>query len=646
MVDHQNQSERLALKNQASRRWLYRAFLFASLGGLVLVIRSWLNRPVHDVPHGEPAIENVDRPTTSLTDLPVSPVNIATSAEADGELADARVRKDDPAHDNWDTEVLADAAMKQLAALAKRIEGGGGVNADKIREFVDDSIVCSRLRPQELQTIIDEHDWSVRRMSRDDVTTTDSFPFHGMNGFASAVAELLDDGETDVHVKFKLYQIDSSSHSFATKVLYERSYHKGESVWQENATWRCEWTSLPQKGQKPRLKRVELKQYEQVRIAAPQGRLFIDVTRSVMGRNDAYRNQVLPSIDHSLRRIVPTGLVYDGLHGLAIGDVNGDGLEDLYVCDTRNLPNRLYVQRPDGTVEDISSEAGVDWLEYSTAALFVDLDNDGDQDLIVTSQPHLLFAENDGWGRFTIRSGMPDVVDGTSLSAVDFDHDGDLDIYLCGYSPEPNSEDLPMPLPYHNAVNGLPNALFRNDGDFRFTNVTDEVGLNENNTRFSFAASWEDYDDDGDMDLYVANDFGPNNLYRNDEGRFTDVASEAGVEDVATGMGVTWGDFDRDGKVDLYVSNMFSSAGNRIAFQRRFGKDKSAAVVTDLQRMARGNTLFKNIGAKGFQDVSQQAAVTMGRWAWASKFADLNNDGWQDLIVANGFLTREDTSDL
>jgi hypothetical protein len=188
--------------------------------------------------------------------------------------------------------------------------------------------------------------------------------------------------------------------------------------------------------------------------------------------------------------------------------------------------------------------------------------------------------------------------------------------------------------------------LWQNDGQGRFRDVTQEVGLDQNNRRFSYAAAWADYDNDGDMDLYVANDFGRNNLYQNDGGRFRDVASQFGVEDISAGMSATWGDYDGDGLLDLYVSNMFSSAGNRIAYQRQFRSGDSARSLGDFRRHARGNTLFRNAAGSGFQDVSQPGGVTMGRWAWGAKFADLNNDSLEDLYVANGFISTEDTGDL
>jgi hypothetical protein len=188
--------------------------------------------------------------------------------------------------------------------------------------------------------------------------------------------------------------------------------------------------------------------------------------------------------------------------------------------------------------------------------------------------------------------------------------------------------------------------LFRNDGDWTFIDATEETGLDAGNGRWSLAAAWEDYDNDGDSDLYVVNDFGHNNLYRNDRGRFTEVADMAGVVDANQGMSVTWADYNNDGWMDVYVSNMFSAAGNRVTRQPSFMPNQSRDTTGLFQQLAKGNTLLENLGDGTYRDVSLDTGVTMGRWAWASLFADVNNDGWEDLLVTNGYLTQESSDDL
>jgi tetratricopeptide (TPR) repeat protein len=405
----------------------------------------------------------------------------------------------------------------------------------------------------------------------------------------------------------------------------------------------------------------------------------------VLGTNASYREQLLYGVDHWLERI-ESWIESDGFghHGLALGDVNGDGLEDLYICQMGGLPNLLYVQNPDGTATDRSAEAGVDWLERTRSAMFADFDNDGDQDLVAATSVSLLFMANDGAGKFEPRASLS-ITDGVmtprplgatraggaatavegghsarggdlgasrtsdliSLAAGDYDGDGLVDLYAVTYhASSEESSHFALPAPYHDANNGGPDILLRNKGGWEFEDVTAATGLNVNNRRFGFAAAWEDYDNDGDPDLYVANDFGRKNLWRNDGGRFTDVAQQAGLEDVSAGMSADWSDFDHDGWMDVYTGNMFSAAGLRIAWQRQFRAGMNEANLAMYRRHARGNSLFRNRGAGRFEDLSESYGVAMGRWAWGSKWMDLNNDGWDDLVVANGYFTKENPFDL
>ena len=440
---------------------------------------------------------------------------------------------------------------------------------------------------------------------------------------------------------------------------------------EQHATWNVGWIPGVD-GAKPRMRWLRVEEFEQTESRQSHGALFADCTASVLSGNPSYANQFLRGMNHWLERIQDhSQFVLLGNPGMTVGDVNGDGLDDLYVCQETGLPNRLFIQNPDGTTREESASWGVDWLTSSRSALLVDLDNDSDQDLVVAIRGGVLLAENDGQGRFHIRDVLETDDDTMSLSAVDYDMDGRLDIYVCCNNNEGRLDDNdPAALAgasqnfvIHDANNGAFNSMFHNEisagGAWKFSDVTAKVGLDKNNYRYSLAASWDDFDNDGDQDLYVANDYGRDNLYRNDPrssadadagqglGRkFVDISDSAHVEDSATGMSIAWGDYDRDGWMDAFVSNMWSSAGNRIAYQNQFRPKASDAAKRRIQRLARGNTLLRNQGDGTFGDQSASANIEMGRWAWGSHFVDLNNDGWEDVIVSNGYLTTPDTGDL
>ncbi|MEM7388137.1 MAG: VCBS repeat-containing protein, partial [Verrucomicrobiota bacterium] len=262
--------------------------------------------------------------------------------------------------------------------------------------------------------------------------------------------------------------------------------------------------------------------------------------------------------------------------------------------------------------------------------------------------------------RFEAKFRIPSVLNAFSLTAADYDNDSDLDLFVCRYfAKKEDGAQLATPVPYFDANNGGGNYLIRNDGRSKqqgdwisFSDATVESGLDgQNNRRFSFASVWEDLDNDGDQDLFVANDFGLKNLYVNEGGTFRDLAPGAGVDDGGFGMSASAGDFDRDGIPDLYAGNMFSAAGNRITSQPGFRPEADDATRARFRRMARGNSLFRGLGGSrnggpGFADVSEPTGVTVGRWSWGSIFADLDQDGWEDLVVANGFVTGRVPDDL
>jgi hypothetical protein len=351
---------------------------------------------------------------------------------------------------------------------------------------------------------------------------------------------------------------------------------------------------------------------------------------------------------------------------IAVIDIDRDGHDDIYAMPSDAMP-MLFRSRGDGTFEEVAEDVGLA-LELVHGAVFADFDNDGDSDAFLSFfERGTHYYRNDG-GKFTqhdelIEGELPSWV--LAFNAVDYDGDGLLDLYMCRYNGghlpsmaaererlRERGEPADGPFPGMGAEEskelverlfdsasdpvtsspGPRNQLYRNLGDGRFARVEGvealEVGFQ------SMASSWTDYDGDGDPDVYVVNEAGPNQLIRNDgDGKFTDVTDEA-TSDIGYGMGAAWGDYDNDGREDLYVTNMFSKAGVRITDQMRSsGRVAKAANGNSLLRNTPGG--FDLVSGRGADDIHVEAAD----FGWGGAFADLNNDGSLDLYVPAGFVT-------
>lgn len=380
--------------------------------------------------------------------------------------------------------------------------------------------------------------------------------------------------------------------------------------------------------------------------------LFTDFTVGAFGSNSSYRDQLLHGSDY-WRTVLDgaCGIDIYGHNGVSVADIDNDGFDDIYVCQPAGLPNRLYRNRGDGTFEDVTQDSGLGLLDNTACALFVDIDNDGRQDLIVVRTSGPVLFMNQGGGKFRRHdnafkfAGAPQGTF-TGAAVADYDRDGWLDIYFCLYAFYQGTEQYKYPLPYYDANNGPPNFMMRNNRDGTFSDVTAQTGLDRNNTRYSFCCGWNDYNHDDWPDLYVVNDFGRKNLYRNNgDGTFTDVAGELHADDVGAGMSVCWFDYDNDGRDDLYVGNMWTAAGERISTQKNFQESAAPEIRSFYEKHAMGNSLLRNTETK-FADVTEPAGVGTGRWAWSSDAWDFEHDGLLDLYVTNGMVSGLAEGDL
>ena len=315
--------------------------------------------------------------------------------------------------------------------------------------------------------------------------------------------------------------------------------------------------------------------------------------------------------------------------------VNGSTLEALRGKEPRTVTNHLYRNNRNGTFTDVTDAAHVPGAHWGFGCVAADYDNDGNTDLLVTNfGPNILY-HNNGDGTFTDVAAHAGVGGGniwhTGAAFGDYDNDGYVDLYIAGYldfdikNPELKSCDYRGvkvhacgPLGYR----GAPDVLYRNNRDGTFTEVTEKTHVADRNLYFGFTVLFEDLDDDGLPDIFVANDSNPNYFYRNKgDGTFEEVGVSSGVAYNSDGkemssMGVAAGDYDNDGRTDLFVTT--------------FANDNYV--------------LYHNDGKGAFSDVSFQSGIgerTIPYLGWATFFFDYNNDGWKDLFNANGHVYPE-----
>ncbi len=367
--------------------------------------------------------------------------------------------------------------------------------------------------------------------------------------------------------------------------------------------------------------------------------------------------------------------LYDHGCGVIVGDYDGDGHDDLYFLNQLG-PNALFKNKGDGTFVDMTEQAGVGVGDrICVAGTFADYDNDDDQDLFVTSTRggNILF-ENQGRGIFkdvTQRAGLELIAHSSTASFVDLDHDGDLDLIVANTAQwtfaelEKDGKYFPGVTTYDDLV-VCPkefNNIYQNNGDGTFRDITESSGLIGQGWGGDVAVF--DYDDDGRIDVLITNMFGASQLYKNlGSATFRDVTKEV--------LGrVSWGaigakvlDFNNDGKLDLFISDMHSDMwvppfadATRYAMKNATVKyphvtgaginvlggkqaEVTEALMVDRLRVRYddvvfGNSLFKNLGTGRMEEMSDRAGMETW-WPWSIAISDFDSDGYEDIFLASG----------
>ena len=611
------------------------------LKGMALAPMAFRAAPLFAGPR-LPGAANLDAELQSvphLTELRLTPHYPAQSPLAD------ILALVNPGTDGYITEKYAEEIGSVLKKWSDALKAAPA-RLTLLSESLDESIDASTLVPSR-ETVL-RSAFGIRSVRRQ--FAPDSVRGRGrfVESFRAWLADPLHVETAEFEI-FGIEQIASNPLAVRADIRYDLVMTRSGSRKEERVgSWRTEWF----RGESGAWK-VRSWLADDEKSVTAKGPVFIDVTAHSLGKTESWNRQLLHGADY-WRTMLDGAIGLDVYcnNGVAAGDFDNDGFDDFYICQPAGLPNRLFHNRGDGTFEDVTEKAGVGVLDNTACAIFADFENKGLQDLLVVCGTGPLLYLNQGNGGFHLkrdafRFARQPQGTFTHAAVADYDRDGRLDVYFCTYMYYLGLDQYHYPVPYYDARNGPPNCLFHNQGNASFVESTEASGMIRENDRYTFASAWGDAYGKGLPDLFVSNDFGTSQLYRNHgDGTFEVVSAQAGVEGVGAGMGCSWCDFDNDGHQDVYVPSMWEAAGQRVSEQKQFHAAAPERIRELYRRHARGNALYRNRGNGTFENVGHRAGVEMGRWSWSADFFDFDHDGYSDLYVSNGYISGSDKYDL
>ena len=333
--------------------------------------------------------------------------------------------------------------------------------------------------------------------------------------------------------------------------------------------------------------------------------------------------------------------------GLFACDFNRDNCVDLLITDLNSAATTLLQGRPGGGFDDATEAVGLAALRRVKPpfdAAFVDLDNDGWEDLVFSNGAIFKNLEGKSFLDFSSQSNLADVARGFAaknreityrLAVADFDRDGWVDIYVV------RSGGLPTSWLDDTLENPVDNLLLRNLGNWQFRDVTD-TSQTTAAALSAFTAVWFDANNDLWPDLYVINEYGDGLLYINEQnGSFRETDIDPSNADFGS-MGVASGDIDNDGNIDLYIASMYSKAGSRVIGNLPPGV-YPPEVMAKLRRLISGSEFYQNAGNLRFRAAAEDLQIHDVGWAWGPTLADFNNDGLLDVFAPAGYMSRDRT---